>query len=97
VWVPTSFHASVFAAGGVAESAIQVIGEPVDTRFFSPATPPLQGLPKRTDRTHVFLSVFKVRVCLMKRFEVPKTGLSPYSFTWFYGTYHAGEGGGSCT
>ena len=36
VWVPTSFHRSIFIAAGVESSKVVVIPEPVDTEFFSP-------------------------------------------------------------
>ena len=37
VWVPTEFHRGAFAAAGVPEDKLVVVGEPVDTAFFDPA------------------------------------------------------------
>ena len=38
VWVPTEFHRESFAAAGVPAHKLVVVGEPVDTAFFDPAT-----------------------------------------------------------
>lgn len=38
VWVPTTFHRDVFARGGVDGAKLHVLGEPVDTNEFDPAT-----------------------------------------------------------
>jgi hypothetical protein len=63
VWVPTEFHRGVFAQGGVDPAKLQLLGEPVDVDFFDPRRPGLKPypVPKRSARTTVFLSVFKVR------------------------------------
>jgi len=36
IWVPTSFARDIFIKGGVEESRVHVIGEPVDTSFYAP-------------------------------------------------------------
>jgi glycosyltransferase involved in cell wall biosynthesis len=62
VWVPTQFHATVFAAGGVEKSKLVVVPEAVDTRFFTPDAEPL-SYPVVTgfegEQLYVFLSIFK--------------------------------------
>lgn len=54
-WVPSSFTAAAFIAGGVPAERIVVVPEPVDVSFFSPASasPPLvlKTLPARTGCT----------------------------------------------
>ena len=39
VWVPTAFHARTFAAVGVVEAKLRVLGEPVDVALFDAAHP----------------------------------------------------------
>jgi glycosyltransferase involved in cell wall biosynthesis len=53
VWLPSAFHASVFAAHGVPASKLHVVPEPVDVQFYSDLTKPPRGEVFR------FLSVFK--------------------------------------
>lgn len=36
VWVPTQFSKDIFISAGVIENKIKIIGEPVDTTFYSP-------------------------------------------------------------
>lgn len=64
VWVPTRFHADVFAAGGVDASKLVVVPEPVDTEFYSPehaATLEPFEYPGEADgvKPFRFLSIFK--------------------------------------
>lgn len=59
VWVPTAFHASVFKAGGVDESKLRILGEPVDTVFFDPARVRALKFPGVGRSTFVLVSVFK--------------------------------------
>ena len=64
VWVPSQHSFEVFAAGGVSKDKLHVVGEPVDTDFFSPGKPgrspfelpPPEGVP---EVRHRFLSIFK--------------------------------------
>jgi glycosyltransferase involved in cell wall biosynthesis len=62
VWVPTQFHATVFAAGGVEKGKLVVVPEAVDTRFFTPDAEPLP-YPVVTgfegEQLFTFLSIFK--------------------------------------
>jgi hypothetical protein len=36
VWVPTQFSKDIFISAGIIENKIKIIGEPVDTTFYSP-------------------------------------------------------------
>ena len=61
VWVPTHFHLSSFAAAGVDERRLRVVGEAVDGRFFRPTVAREGGDGAALDRQRPFrfLSVFK--------------------------------------
>ncbi|GAB5031140.1 cazy family gt4 [Nannochloropsis oceanica] len=72
IWVPTAFHKQIFVDGGVDAERLQVVGEPIDTDFFSPRNPALQAflssssssprsplLPFVTPSSFLYLSVFK--------------------------------------
>eukprot|EP00753_Platysulcus_tardus_P019730 PLAT7479.1.p2 GENE.PLAT7479.1~~PLAT7479.1.p2 ORF type:complete len:304 (+),score=123.49 PLAT7479.1:124-912(+) len=60
VWVPTAFSASVFRDGGVEESKLHIVPEPVDTALFDPAavSSPMM-LPGDDWAALKLLSVFK--------------------------------------
>ncbi len=45
IWVPSEFNRRTFAAGGAARSKLRVLGEPVDTAFYSRDRLSAQGLP----------------------------------------------------
>ena len=45
VWVPTEFHLEAFQRAGVEAHKLVVLGEPVDHRFFDPATATPMPLP----------------------------------------------------
>lgn len=68
VWVPTAFHLEAFARAGVLRSKLAVLGEPVDTEFFDPAShaplplsggPSGDGGPAAEAAPFRFLSIFK--------------------------------------
>ena len=59
IWVPTKWAATVFAAGGVEPSKLVVVAEPVDTRWFDPASVEPLPLNVHAAGSTVFLSVFK--------------------------------------
>jgi glycosyltransferase involved in cell wall biosynthesis len=53
IWVPSSFHTSVFVAHGIPPHKIQVVPEPVDVQFYSDLSRPPRAEIFR------FLSIFK--------------------------------------
>lgn len=62
LWVPTTWHAEVFAKHGIAREKIAVIPEAVDATLFDPALvvpPPPTATEDGTCRTFKFLSIFK--------------------------------------
>ena len=70
VWVPTDFHARIFADAGVARAKIRVVPEPVDTAFFSPASKTLRPLARAVPAAAAAAAAAADHVLLSGDFDV---------------------------
>ncbi|TFJ85811.1 hypothetical protein NSK_002631 [Nannochloropsis salina CCMP1776] len=104
VWVPTAFQKRVFVEGGVEAERIQVIGEPVDTDFFSPENPVLLSLPPSSGlppslppSSFLFLSIFKFEerkgfdLLLRAYFEAFAPGEEDVALLLLTNAYHSSD------